>query len=388
MANPTGAVVIDPGHGGTAAAGKSTPGGVTGPSGVAEKDVVLDLARRVAVHLGGDAILTRMGDANLPLAERSAVARRYGAKVFVSLHASGGAGGRGAEAWVHPRTAAGSRELAECLTRELAAFGGGAGPVAAGELAVLAPDRLGPGVAGCLLEVDRLADAAGERRFRDPVAMEKLGGAIARGIRRYMGRREATARRREVAEGQLAPAVVVGIVGVGIATFSLVNALEQRAAGGLTWSRNISKAIHAYPEGTAPNAWEDREIMILDVDCISGLSSAWALFTVKFRCNGNDLDQCAVEKSASSDWTISKLTVAFEGNDAQSYEKDSVGCIAMYVTGTLDPAGTGDVDFSARGLVKADGTFVNQEFRFTRGDSTDFSTGARDDGFGWFIRKA
>ena len=75
-------VVIDPGHGGydpgTEAAGD-----------VAEKDLALQLARRLrdALAAGGiDARLTREGDTFLALAERTQLANRQRADLFVSIH--------------------------------------------------------------------------------------------------------------------------------------------------------------------------------------------------------------------------------------------------------------------------------------------------------------
>jgi hypothetical protein len=181
-------VVIDPGHGGCNAAGASTPGGVRGPAGTLEKQVTLDLARRVATHLGAAAVLTRVADNNLTLAERGEVARRHGARVFVSLHANGGAPGqRGAEAYVHDRAGPPSRVLAETLQGELATYGNPTRGVARGEMAVLDPERLSSGTAACLLEVDFLSDPHGERRLRDARALDGLGRAIASGIQRFLG---------------------------------------------------------------------------------------------------------------------------------------------------------------------------------------------------------
>lgn len=77
-------VVIDPGHGGL------DPGAIR--RGVREKDVVLDLARRLADRLNarGDAraILTREGDYFVSLSERVQFAERAGADLFVSIHAN------------------------------------------------------------------------------------------------------------------------------------------------------------------------------------------------------------------------------------------------------------------------------------------------------------
>jgi hypothetical protein len=174
-------VFLDPGHGGHEPAGRSSPHGTRGPGGTAEKDVMLALARSIAHHLGG-ARLTRDGDVNMPLGKRIERARRDGADVFVSLHASGP--GRTARAFAHERGSGRSHALAASLGRQLARFGGGA-VADAGDLAVLAPDRHAPHTAACLLEVDDLSDAGGEARLRDPHALDALGRSIADAIRRF-----------------------------------------------------------------------------------------------------------------------------------------------------------------------------------------------------------
>jgi N-acetylmuramoyl-L-alanine amidase len=76
-------VVLDPGHGG------HDPG-ATGPSGLREKDVVLDIAHRaaplIARELGISTLLTRDGDQYVALDERSARANAFHADLFVSIH--------------------------------------------------------------------------------------------------------------------------------------------------------------------------------------------------------------------------------------------------------------------------------------------------------------
>jgi N-acetylmuramoyl-L-alanine amidase len=76
-------VVLDPGHGG------HDPG-ATGPGGVREKDVVLDIAHRAAPllarELGVSTLLTRDGDQFVPLDERTARANAFHADLFLSIH--------------------------------------------------------------------------------------------------------------------------------------------------------------------------------------------------------------------------------------------------------------------------------------------------------------
>jgi N-acetylmuramoyl-L-alanine amidase len=77
-------VVIDPGHGGDDI-------GATSPTGVTEKEVVLAVARRLArvLESRGHAVrLTRDGDSSRALTDRTALANRLDATVFISLHAN------------------------------------------------------------------------------------------------------------------------------------------------------------------------------------------------------------------------------------------------------------------------------------------------------------
>lgn len=88
-------IVLDPGHGGDEE-------GARGPTGLLEKDVVLEVARRLRLHLqrrGYDVHLTRSRDVNVPLEERTAVANNRQADLFISLHANASTGrsARGAE---------------------------------------------------------------------------------------------------------------------------------------------------------------------------------------------------------------------------------------------------------------------------------------------------
>jgi N-acetylmuramoyl-L-alanine amidase len=78
-------IVLDAGHGG------HDPG-ATGPSGVMEKEVVLDVTKRVArlveEDLGIKVALTRSSDVFVPLRERTNFANKRRADLFVSIHAN------------------------------------------------------------------------------------------------------------------------------------------------------------------------------------------------------------------------------------------------------------------------------------------------------------
>jgi len=79
-------IVIDPGHGGR------DPGAVGYYSGVLEKNVTLELSRRLAEKLrqrvGCEVLLTRNEDKFLSLEERTAIANTKRADIFISVHAN------------------------------------------------------------------------------------------------------------------------------------------------------------------------------------------------------------------------------------------------------------------------------------------------------------
>ena len=80
-----GKIVIDAGHG-----GHDT--GTIGPNGLLEKDVVLDVAKRLGrlleTRLGAEVIYTRQDDTFIPLETRTAIANRERADLFISIHAN------------------------------------------------------------------------------------------------------------------------------------------------------------------------------------------------------------------------------------------------------------------------------------------------------------
>jgi N-acetylmuramoyl-L-alanine amidase len=77
-------IVVDPGHGGHDPGAKTT--------GLTEADLVLDVALRLEQlllkHDGFEVVLTRRVDAFVPLEERTAIANREGADLFLSIHAN------------------------------------------------------------------------------------------------------------------------------------------------------------------------------------------------------------------------------------------------------------------------------------------------------------
>jgi len=78
-------IVMDAGHGGHDA-------GAVGPTGVQEKEVVLDVTRRVAkkleAGLGVKVVMSRDSDVFVPLRDRTNFANKQRADLFVSIHAN------------------------------------------------------------------------------------------------------------------------------------------------------------------------------------------------------------------------------------------------------------------------------------------------------------
>lgn len=78
-------IVVDPGHGG------HDPGAV-GSGGTQEKDIVLSIGLKLRdmlkEELGLDVVMTRSTDVFIPLEERTAIANKVNADLFVSVHAN------------------------------------------------------------------------------------------------------------------------------------------------------------------------------------------------------------------------------------------------------------------------------------------------------------
>jgi N-acetylmuramoyl-L-alanine amidase len=185
LPRPRPLVLLDPGHGG------QDPGMTFGD--LKEKDLALDLARRVAARLPGSR-LTRTGDETLPLEARLEKAQEAG--VLISFHLTQGSAlnlylpkgrtsplAQSAEALLASVSkeragllkayAGDPRLLAKALEEALGALGlvvaKAEGPYALLDI---------PG-AGVILEV-------GVERLKTPEAKEALAQAIARGVRAYL----------------------------------------------------------------------------------------------------------------------------------------------------------------------------------------------------------
>jgi N-acetylmuramoyl-L-alanine amidase len=214
-------VVLDPGHGG------HDPG-ATGPSGLREKDVTLDIAHRaaplIARELGISTLLTRDSDDYVGLDERTARANAFQADLFVSIHcnASEDGAGRGVMTFVlddsrdptstrvaareNDSSPAAAAELAGALTRGE----GGQSPGRSNHFAELLqraaiaslspsygdiPDSgirragfyvlAGARMPAVLFEASFISNPVGETRFNTGDFRQKIADAIVNAIRAY-----------------------------------------------------------------------------------------------------------------------------------------------------------------------------------------------------------
>ncbi|TMA67697.1 MAG: N-acetylmuramoyl-L-alanine amidase [Deltaproteobacteria bacterium] len=181
-------VIIDPGHGG------HDPG-AAGVGGVIEKDVVLDIARRLAVKLATrlpvSVVLTRLDDSYVPIERR--VPEAAEAALFLSLHANachdpsargvevfygGGAGAPG-----DPIAADRAMRLGRAVESALATVVGGVrGDARPGTFAVLARNA----VPGVLVEIGYLTHPGDAARACDGAYQDLLTDALVEGVRDFL----------------------------------------------------------------------------------------------------------------------------------------------------------------------------------------------------------
>lgn len=169
---PVRVVVIDPGHG-----GEDT--GAKGPSGVAEKDITLSIALKLAEVLkesmDARVLLTRTSDVFIPLEERTAFANANGADIFISIHVNAAASkdARGTETFFL------SMDATDEDARRVAAFENNAG--SAGVALATAGDDL----KDILLDMASTRSHHESSRLAEAVHMSMLGkaGREGRGVK-------------------------------------------------------------------------------------------------------------------------------------------------------------------------------------------------------------
>jgi N-acetylmuramoyl-L-alanine amidase len=169
-------VILDAGHGG------KDPGAISRHTGQEEKDLTLDMARRIRSELGGSfrTILMRHDDEFIDLDDRVARANRHGDAVLVSIHFNSGPSHvRGPETYYWRVD---SHGLAVRLQRGMTA----ASPAEQGNRS-LVRRRLrltrNPEIPCVLIECGYLSHPVESRLIADPAYRQKLAAAIAQAIR-------------------------------------------------------------------------------------------------------------------------------------------------------------------------------------------------------------
>ena len=169
-------VILDAGHGG------KDPGAVSRHTGQKEKDLTLDMARRVRSELGGSfrTILMRHQDEFIDLDERVSRSKRHGDAILVSIHFNSGTSHlRGPETYYWRVD---SHGLAVRLQRAM----NSASPAEHGNRG-LVRRRLrltrNPEIPCVLIECGYLSHPVESRCIADPHYRQKLAAAIAQAIR-------------------------------------------------------------------------------------------------------------------------------------------------------------------------------------------------------------
>jgi N-acetylmuramoyl-L-alanine amidase len=183
-------VVIDPGHGGNDC-------GTIGPDGLEEKWITLPIAMKAAQALrqeGATVIMTRTGDTNPSLYDRTDIANRTGANVFVSIHGNSYEedriiGGTGTYTYSpFPGIPLGQHldvrlRLADCLQNALVdALRLHNRGIFEDNLEELRNAQM----PAALVEVAFLSNLVDERLLNNPNFQQKAGAAVARGITDFL----------------------------------------------------------------------------------------------------------------------------------------------------------------------------------------------------------
>jgi N-acetylmuramoyl-L-alanine amidase len=219
-------IAIDPGHGG------EDPG-ARGPSGMYEKEIVLQISKRLAELINGErgmrAVLTREGDYFLPLRKRMHIARQNKADLFISIHADAFRDPRvsGSSVYILSQRGASSEAARWLAERENASdlIGGvnldvrndnmlasvllDLSQTASLEMSIDVADRVlaglksvgkvhkrqvqsagfavlkSPDVPSILVETAYISNPEEERKLRDHSYQTRLAGAILQGLRNY-----------------------------------------------------------------------------------------------------------------------------------------------------------------------------------------------------------
>lgn len=194
-------IVIDPGHGG------DDPGAL-GSAGVHEKDIVLEVSKKLADILrqsGAEVLLTRESDRGLSnpetrspykakledLTSRVELANQRQADLFLSIHVNSfpDRGENGAQTFSQPGSVEG-RKLAMAIQNELNRFS--AYPGREAKQVDYFANRMAK-MPSVIVEIGFISNPGEEKLMLDPVYQNKLAWAVYAGIVRYLAQPKETA---------------------------------------------------------------------------------------------------------------------------------------------------------------------------------------------------
>jgi len=210
-------IVVDPGHGGQDL-------GAQGYNGVLEKDVVLDVAqeleRRLRQRLSAEVLLTRRGDQEISLAERTQQANRLNADLFVSLHVNGAPNRRARGFEVYYLDNTDDRASMKLAERENQSMGLSETP---GDLEFLISDLIQGGKAADSIELAHL---------------------VAEGMARYLRSRWPRVRNLGVKRAPFFVLVGAHMPCVLVEMFFITNPEEEQWLGRPDFRRDLAEAIY------------------------------------------------------------------------------------------------------------------------------------------------
>jgi len=175
-----GVVIVDAGHGG------HDPG-THSDTGIDEKDINLRVAAKVAKLLeqrGIGVVMTRWQDEYPELEERSAIANRRKASLFVSIHADSAPSrsAQGFTIYVAPGASAGAYRAAHAINQAMEKTGMNNRGIRENDYRVLV-NTDGPAV---LIELGYLSNPEDTARLSDDRFRDRLAQAIVNGIQAYL----------------------------------------------------------------------------------------------------------------------------------------------------------------------------------------------------------
>lgn len=183
-------VMVDPGHGGKDIGTESSRNIKNGKNNVYEKDVALEIARKVASKLSRyndiDVIISRTDDTFISILDRMEMANSQNVDVCVSIHLnaeSGGNSAEGIETYYKKGANDGSEELAEIVQASIISHVEARDRGSRAENYDMVKGVTRPAI---LVETGFLTNPKEEKKLRDHRYQEQMAEGIVQGILSYL----------------------------------------------------------------------------------------------------------------------------------------------------------------------------------------------------------